>query len=300
MWQMQPLATVVWIPFLETLHLYEMKGLECIPNRDMSEEVSTLSFFPSFKSLEICGSPYLKGWWRSASMPDHQQHLNNQSLPSFPCLSSFWIRESPNMTSMPLLPYLEKFLSLNNVSLKPFQETILLSSSSSSSSPLSKLKHMEISCMEDVVSLPHGWTLNLISLGSLYIWHCKELNLGNMEWRHLNCLNHLEFDSLPKLNSLPAGLQHVTTLKRLTISHSENLKTSPRWIRKLISLESLIIGDCHNLKSLPNETRDLTSLQCLGIFSCPELRKRSEKETGQDWNKIAQITTGMHSIYPFF
>ncbi|KAK7850454.1 putative disease resistance protein rga4 [Quercus suber] len=112
-----------------------------------------------------------------------------------------------------------------------------------------------------------------------------------MEWRHLNRLSHLEFHSLPKLNSLPAGLQHVTTLKMLTISHCENLKTLPRWIRKLISLESLIIGDCHNLKSLPNEMRDLTSLQCLGIFSCPELRKRCEKETGQDWNKIAHITT---------
>nr|POE60603.1 putative disease resistance protein rga4 [Quercus suber] len=73
---------------------------------------------------------------------------------------------------------------------------------------------MEISSMDDVVSLPHGWTSNLISLESLY-----------------------------------------------------------------------------NLKSLPNEMRDLTSLQCLGIFSCPELRKRCEKETGQDWNKIAHITT---------
>ncbi|XP_065631049.1 putative disease resistance protein RGA3 isoform X2 [Quercus suber] len=283
------------LPFLETLRLYEMKGLECISGRVVSEEVSALSFFPSLKSLEICGSPNLKGWWRSASMPDHQQHPNDQSLPSFPCLSSFWIRGCPNMTSMPLFPYLEKFLSLNNVSIKPFQETILLSSSSSLSSPLSKLKNMEISSMDDVVSLPHGWTSNLISLESLYIWRCKELNLGsdvdNMEWRHLNRLSHLEFHSLPKLNSLPAGLQHVTTLKMLTISHCENLKTLPRWIRKLISLESLIIGDCHNLKSLPNEMRDLTSLQCLGIFSCPELRKRCEKETGQDWNKIAHITT---------
>nr|POE92687.1 hypothetical protein CFP56_42000 [Quercus suber] len=82
---------------------------------------------------------------------------------------------------------------------------------------------MEISSMDDVVSLPHGWTSNLISLESLYIWRCKELNLGsdvdNMEWRHLNRLSHLEFHSLPKLNSLPAGLQHVTTLKMLTISH---------------------------------------------------------------------------------
>ena len=43
------------------------------------------------------------------------------------------------MTSMPLFPYLEIILYLNNISLKPFQETLLSSSSSSSSPPLSKI-----------------------------------------------------------------------------------------------------------------------------------------------------------------
>ena len=126
------------------------------------------------------------------------------------------------MTSMPLFPYLEIILYLNNISLKPFQETLLSSSSSSSSPPLSKLKSMHIIGMEDVVSLPDGWTLNLISLKNLCIFHCKELNLGSdmdrMEWRHLNRLSHLEFYSLPKLNSLPVALQHVTTLKMLQIT----------------------------------------------------------------------------------
>ena len=54
------------------------------------------------------------------------------------------------------------------------------------------------------------------------------------------------------------------------------------------------------LKSLPDEMRDLSSLQILEIRRCPELRRRCEKETGQDWDKIAHITEGTHSIYFFF
>uniref|UniRef100_A0A7N2MGR5 Disease resistance protein n=1 Tax=Quercus lobata TaxID=97700 RepID=A0A7N2MGR5_QUELO len=44
------------------------------------------------------------------------------------------------------------------------------------------------------------------------------------------------------------------------------------------------------LKSLPDEMRDLSSLQILEIRRCPELQRRCEKETGQDWDKIAHIT----------
>ena len=123
---------------------------------------------------------------------------------------------------------------------------------------------------------------------------------GWNEWRNLNRLSYLRFESLPKLNSLPAGLQHITTLKTLIIIDCENLETLPWWIWKLISLESLTLTGCPNLKSLPNEMRNLTSLQTLKIFDCPGLWRRCEKETGQDWHKIAHITTGTHSIHLFF
>ena len=149
-----------------------------------------------------------------------------------------------------------------------------------------------------------GGVSNLISLESLDIFSCKELNLGNdvdgMEWRHLNRLIHLIFSGLPKLNSLPVDLQHVTTLETLYIQNCENLKTLPQWIGNLISLKQFTIHNYLNLKSLPDEMRDLSSLQTLAIYKCLELQRRCEKETGQDWDKIAHITEGTHSIYPFF
>ncbi|XP_050284803.1 putative disease resistance protein RGA3 isoform X1 [Quercus robur] len=324
------------LPSLKSLSLDTMNDLEYISDKDMSKEVlassATLSttFFPSLKSLAIETCPNLKGWWgrtgrdlvatTSASTPDHQQDQSHNSLPLFPLLSYLRIINCPEMTSMPLFPNLEESLYLKNVSLRPLQETMSVSSSSlSSSSPLSKLNYMTLFSIEDIESLPAEWALyslkqlyivncprltsmsgavrNLTSLCVLSIVDCEEfdpfrdMHDDGMEWRCLNCLRDLWFISIPKLKSLPVGLQCISTLKELRISNCPNLMTLPELtsleylgiercepnltslleISCLTSLQSLGIVDFPNLITLPESIRNLISLETLFIQSCPNL-----------------------------
>ena len=238
----------------------------------------------------------------STSTPDHQQDRSRCSLPLFPVLSYLHITNCPKMTSIPLFPNLEESLYLEKVSLKPLQETMsmtpLLPSSSSSlpsSSPLSKLNKIELNYIEDIESLPAEGAL--YSLKELRIWDCPKLTsmfgamryltslclllIGNckefdplrdmhddgMEWQCLTCLRDLRFGGIPKLKSLPVGLQCISTLKHLTISNCPNLMALP----ELTSLEVLWIERCEpNLTSLLGISC-LTSLRLLWIEDFPNL-----------------------------
>jgi hypothetical protein len=282
------------LPFLESIYLYGMEDLEYISERDISEEVQFCPFFPSLNSLHIEFCRNLKGWWRNASTPDDQQHQHHHSLPTFPLLSTLQIVYCPNLISMPLFPNLEKLLFLNGC-LKPLQHTMEMASSlpSSSPSPLSKLKSLALAYIE---SLPDEWLLNLNSLNTLSIECCPRLTSlsgvlryltslerlaiedcnefsplsdvdddDGMEWKRLNCLRYLQFRGLPKLKSLPAGLQHIATL------------------------QSLEISVCHNLMSLPEWMSCLSSLKKLIITACPQLKEKYGRRIGEDWDKIAHI-----------
>uniref|UniRef100_A0A7N2N8R8 NB-ARC domain-containing protein n=1 Tax=Quercus lobata TaxID=97700 RepID=A0A7N2N8R8_QUELO len=317
------------LPSLKSLMLDTM-NLEYISDNDMSKEVpassTTLStaFFPSLKSFTIEECPNLKGWW--GRTPDHQQDQSHHSLPLFPLLSRLQISNCPKMTSMPLFPNLEERLFLSNVSLRPLQETMSMnfsvpssSSSLSSSSPLSKLNKMTLVSIEDIESLPAKWALYslkelhirncprltsmsgavhyLTSLCSLSVGNCEEfdplrdMHDDGMEWRCLICLCDLYISGIPKLKSLPVGLQCISTLKKLTISNCPNLMTlleltsleylhikrcepnltSPLEISCLTSLRSLDIGDFPNLITFPESIGNPISFETLSIWGCPNL-----------------------------
>ena len=191
----------------------------------------------------------------------------------------------------------------------------IASSSSSSSStivaPLSKLSYMYIENTEE--ALPEECLPNLISLRTLYlvkcplpqgiryltalqhlyVWNSEVVDLPNhwdeMEWKGLRTLLSLEFWQLPKLVSLPVGLQYVSSLQNLEISQCPSLIAIPEWICKLISLQSLEIWGCPKLESLPEGFGALTSLQTLDIRRCPILLQRCKKQIGEDWHKISHI-----------
>nr|XP_023900465.1 putative disease resistance protein RGA4 isoform X2 [Quercus suber] len=211
----QYLPPLYQLSSLRELVIWDMDGLEYMTDRDMNDEISASlaspsTFFPSLETLYIINCQNLMGWWRrdkgneatttsriSSSSSTNHYH---QHMLYFPHLSYLEFINCPKMTCMPLFPNLEKGLDLSNSSLKALEETMEMntggrassfpssSSSSSFSPPLSKLKFLRLSFIQELKSLPEELFKNLTSLERLVILFC------------------------PNLTSLPEGMSHLTSL----------------------------------------------------------------------------------------
>uniref|UniRef100_A0A2N9H9D1 Disease resistance R13L4/SHOC-2-like LRR domain-containing protein n=1 Tax=Fagus sylvatica TaxID=28930 RepID=A0A2N9H9D1_FAGSY len=204
---------------------------------------------------------------------------------------------------MPLFPNLEE-LHLNKVSVKPLQQTMVMASSvpssSSSPSPLSRLKDMALYNIEDDGgSLPDGWASNLNSLKSLVICNYPRLTSMSGAMQYLTSLEKLkimawngaeddgmevETSQLPPysvfLQTSKAGVSPCSclkSLKKLRIVGFPNLTTFPEWISNFTSLEILEIEECPNLTSLPDGMCYLRFLLHLRIQDCLNLTTFPER-----------------------
>lgn len=324
------------LPCLKLLRFQGLSNLEYISDEgwggsDASSSTSTLPFFPSLEELILVDCPNLKGWWRPTGRRDQHQ--------SFPRLSTLQIRDCPFLTSMPLYPSLDKELTLQNTSLKPFQETMMMkmneddnhmstfdaehsicsslflpprfgfraasniSSSSSSFSPLSKLKSLQIETSDDkeiqggvsegigkltsleslwirnspnLASLPQGILGGLISLQQFYLSQCPNLAslLEAIGWG--SSLQRLTITNCSKLTSLPEGIGKLSSLQNLEIWNCDNLISLPQGIGNLESLHDFKIAGCNNFTSFPESIGNLKSLETFQIQYLPNLTSLPE------------------------
>ncbi|KAJ7949202.1 NBS-LRR type disease resistance protein [Quillaja saponaria] len=185
------------------------------------------------------------------------------------------LQSSSSSLSHPSLPFTSRSLIIGNIqNLESFPKELLPNFTSLRSLIIEKcLKLKSVSPLLQ----------NLSALHFLRISTCKELDLSNdeedgdygMRWKELSSLRTLFLYDIPKLVSLPEGLQHVTTLGHLFIFCCDNLLTLPEWIGNFkSSLLELHIFKCPKLTSLPEGIRNVRSLRKLEITGCPQLEVR--------------------------
>lgn len=266
-------------------------------NMSSSSSSTPAVIFPSLKELWLRDCPKFKSWWKRDSSVEVDSEsdsdksvektartpmMKHSLLPTFHSLSKLSIEECPLLTLMPKFPHLEEELCLYKANWMPLKQTMM----EASKAPLSRLKHLKLHSVMELRTLPKEWMQNLISLKTLTIESCnglKSLSLGiehltalehldlsscpklkitkddyGINWRGLKSLLSLSFKDLPKLKSLPLGLEQVTTLQNLEIAYCGSLTVIPEWIQDSKSLEVLKIVRCSNLTSLPQGMRRLT------------------------------------------
>jgi Leucine-rich repeat (LRR) protein len=194
---------------------------------------------------------------REAVTTEHDQTYNLPLFPSFPSLSSLYIKNCPIRSIM--------------ADVAPGTQTT--PSSSSPYSTLSKLKHLSLYDLQELEYLPEEWLQNLTSLEILKIWRCHKLQISMSPlFQYLVALEDMWIDNCKELisNEDEEGERCLgpTILRHLQIENVTSLVSLPKELRHATALQSLNIMDCPSLVSLPEWIADLTSLHTLEIYRC--------------------------------
>ncbi|XP_042409388.1 putative disease resistance protein RGA4 isoform X1 [Zingiber officinale] len=306
-------------PSLQELNLHRMNNL-----KEWSESHGADQLFPSLQRLRVYRCPELKCMPRLPNIQSLEIFYCDGSLLSYvgslTSLSILRVEKMDNMTSFPsgCIRNLTSLIELRIIGCDQ-----LLSLPRGEMKRLKKIRSLTIDRCDSLAFLPSE-VGRLNSLRFLRLAGCPRIKLQPYEVvQILNSVHEFEITICGKNVNLHEQLQRLYTLRELFITGEHdiysdtqlciccceeleslmipdpassvlqhlyidgisNLTKLPDWLQHLESLRFLSIHNCSRLETLPR----LLWLQTLTIIDCPQLKRRYERDSGEDWPIIAHV-----------
>lgn len=201
--------------------------------------------FPSLEKLAFYDMPKLEEWSVLEVMPFSQ-------------LTMLTIGMCRALRSIPWVQSLQK-LDLSHCS-----SSLLASLPNTSNLPV--LSSLLMDNIQGLTFLPDGFLLRFSSLRKLIVCSCEQLeHLPLIDMQQLVTLQSLEIFDCPQLNSLAFNAVQLTCLRNLNIRNCRSLESLPQNWTGITSLQSISIADCRNVTSWTE--MDIEGLSSVSDFS---------------------------------